>query len=114
MAMLKLTKVNSESFLISILLVIYHLISGLQTSQDARFYELSRKLDKTFNNEGKTLVLQYTVKHEQNIDCGGGYIKLLPADTDLSDFNGDSKYFVMFGKFKGCQDILRVPLILAR
>jgi len=69
----------------------------LQTSQDARFYEISRKLDKSFNNEGKPLVLHYTVKHEQNIDCGGGYIKLMPADTDLASFNGDSKYYVMFG-----------------
>jgi len=70
---------------------------GIQTGQDARFYELSRKLDKTFSNKGKKLVLQFSVKHEQNIDCGGGYIKLVPASTDLSDFNGDSQYYIMFG-----------------
>jgi calreticulin len=70
---------------------------GIQTSQDARFYELSRKLDKTFSNEGKNLVLQFSVKHEQNIDCGGGYIKLVPASTDLADFHGDSQYYIMFG-----------------
>jgi len=44
---------------------------GLQTTQDARFYAISARTDK-FSNEGKDLVIQYQVKHEQNIDCGGG------------------------------------------
>ena len=48
---------------------------GIKTSQDARFYALSAGFDK-FSNEGKTLVIQFTVKHEQNIDCGGGYVKV--------------------------------------
>ncbi len=30
---------------------------GLQTSQDAKFYAISRKFDKTFNNEGKKFVV---------------------------------------------------------
>ena len=50
---------------------------GIQTSQDARFYGISAKLEPV-SNEGKTLVIQFTVKHEQKIDCGGGYIKLYP------------------------------------
>jgi calreticulin len=37
------------------------------------------------------------VKHEQGIDCGGGYVKILPAGLDQSQFNGDSEYNVMFG-----------------
>ena len=48
---------------------------GLQTSQDARFYGISTKFE-SFSNEGKSLVIQFTVKHEQNIDCGGGYVKV--------------------------------------
>jgi len=70
---------------------------GIQTSQDAKFYSSSRKLDKTFTNEGKNLVLQFTVKHEQNIDCGGGYIKLFDDSVDASDFHGESPYQIMFG-----------------
>jgi len=70
---------------------------GIKTSQDARFYELSRKLDSSFSNKGKDLVVQFSVKHEQTIDCGGGYIKLLPTSTDLADFNGDAQYYIMFG-----------------
>uniref|UniRef100_A0A915KQF0 Calreticulin n=1 Tax=Romanomermis culicivorax TaxID=13658 RepID=A0A915KQF0_ROMCU len=70
---------------------------GIQTSQDARFYELTRKMDKTFTNDKKPLVVQFTVKHEQSIDCGGGYIKVLPASSELSDFNGETPYQIMFG-----------------
>lgn len=69
---------------------------GIQTSEDARFYGVSAKFD-SFSNEGKTLVVQFTVKHEQKIDCGGGYVKLYPADLDQNNLHGDSPYLVMFG-----------------
>lgn len=70
---------------------------GIQTSQDARFYGLSAKFEKPFSNEGKTLVIQFTVKHEQNIDCGGGYAKIFAEDLDQKNMHGDSPYFIMFG-----------------
>jgi len=73
---------------------------GIQTSEDARFYGLSAKLDKPFNSSsGKDIVIQYSVKHEQDIDCGGAYIKLLPGgdDFDAKKFGGDSPYGIMFG-----------------
>jgi len=66
---------------------------GLHTSQDARFYAISTKLSKGFSNKDKRLVLQFSVKHQQTLDCGGGYIKLL----DWVDFNGESPYSIMFG-----------------
>ena len=43
--------------------------------QDAKFYSLATKFKK-FSNKGKSVVIQFTVKHEQNIDCGGGYVKV--------------------------------------
>merc|ERR1719231_1203383 len=67
---------------------------GLQTSQDAKFYAISTKL-KEFSNEGKTLVIQYTVKHEQDIDCGGGYLKIGAFEPEK--FEGSSEYNIMFG-----------------
>jgi len=70
---------------------------GLHTTQDAKFYSISTKLNEDFSNKGKDLVVQYRVKHEQNIDCGGGYLKLLPAGLDQATFNGDSAYSIMFG-----------------
>merc|ERR1711966_286319 len=73
---------------------------GIKTSQDARHYGLSAPLASPFKNgDGKDLVIQYSVKHEQKIDCGGAYIKLLPGGDafDAPKFGGDTPYGVMFG-----------------
>jgi calreticulin len=69
---------------------------GLQTQQDAKFYHVSTAFD-SFSNEGKDLVIQFSVKHGQKIDCGGGYLKIMPAGGDLTEFNGDTDYNIMFG-----------------
>ncbi|KAK8793368.1 hypothetical protein WA158_004727 [Blastocystis sp. Blastoise] len=70
---------------------------GIQTSPDARFHGYSAKMDKVFDNENKDLVLQYSAKYEQEIDCGGAYIKLLPDGIDQESFGGDAPYAIMFG-----------------
>ncbi|EPZ32318.1 Calreticulin domain-containing protein [Rozella allomycis CSF55] len=70
---------------------------GLRTSQDAKFYAIASKFNQTFDNKDKDLVVQFTVKHEQNIDCGGGYAKILSSKENLSKFSGDTTYFLMFG-----------------
>jgi len=44
---------------------------GIRTTEDARFYAVTAKLDEEFDNTGKTLVFAFSVKHEQHIDCGG-------------------------------------------
>jgi calreticulin len=69
---------------------------GLQTSQDARFYQISAEFPK-FSNKDKDLIFQFSVKHEQRIDCGGGYFKILPGPIDQTNFNGDTPYNIMFG-----------------
>jgi len=69
---------------------------GLKTSQDAKFYAIAKELPEGVTNEDKDLVVSMSVKHEQGLDCGGGYAKFLPA-TDLKNFNGDSEYLLMFG-----------------
>ncbi|EDQ90596.1 uncharacterized protein MONBRDRAFT_20407 [Monosiga brevicollis MX1] len=69
---------------------------GIQTSQDAKFYALAAKHDD-FNNEGKDMIVQFIVKHEQNIDCGGGYVKMFPASQDPAKMDGESPYNIMFG-----------------
>merc|ERR1711981_1412561 len=69
---------------------------GIQTSQDAKFYALSSEF-KPVSNKDKPLVLQFTVKHEQNIDCGGGYVKVFCSDIDQKDMHGDTPYKIMFG-----------------
>lgn len=69
---------------------------GLQTSQDARFYGLSSKFEP-FSNKDTPLVIQFSVKHEQNIDCGGGYLKVFDCSLDQTDMHGESPYLIMFG-----------------
>jgi len=70
---------------------------GIQTSEDARFYGISSKMDSVFDNKDKDLVLQFSVKHENKLDCGGAYVKLLPEGLDQKNFGGDSDYAIMFG-----------------
>ncbi|KAG3279992.1 calreticulin-3 isoform X2 [Ictidomys tridecemlineatus] len=84
---------------------------GLQTTQNGRFYAISARF-KPFSNKGKTLVIQYTVKHEQKMDCGGGYIKIFPADLDQKNLNGKSQYYIMFGPDICGFDIKKVHVIL--
>lgn len=73
------------------------LASAIQTSENMKFYELSTKLDPPINTKDKTLVLQYSVKFEQVIDCGGGYIKLINGSYDSDTFGGESPVVIMFG-----------------
>ena len=74
-----------------------HLI-GIQTGEDARFYGISTEFpDGAFSNEDKTIVIQFQVKHEQSIDCGGGYLKLWPSTLKQNEMHGDSPYNIMFG-----------------
>lgn len=70
---------------------------GIQTSQDAKFYGISAKFEESFSNDGKTLVIQFQVKHEQNIDCGGGYVKIYDSKVDQKNIHGDTPYHIMFG-----------------
>lgn len=71
---------------------------GIKTSEDARFYAISSKFeDSKFDNLNKDLIVQFSVKHEQSIDCGGGYLKLFDCQLDQEQMHGDSEYSVMFG-----------------
>lgn len=73
--------------------------TGIQTGEDARFFGISAPLSKSFVSSDKELVIQYSVKHEQGIDCGGAYIKLLPGGDSFNadKFGGETPYAVMFG-----------------
>ncbi|KAJ9178519.1 hypothetical protein P3X46_010397 [Hevea brasiliensis] len=69
---------------------------GLQTYNDAKHFAISAKIPE-FSNKEKTLVVQYSIKFEQNIECGGGYIKLLSGYVNQKKFGGDTPYSFMFG-----------------
>jgi len=72
---------------------------GIQTSQDARHYTITRNFDKEFSNRDQDLVIQLSVKNEQGIDCGGQYVKVgsTPDLEKLENMKDDTKYAIMFG-----------------
>lgn len=72
--------------------------AGIQTSENAHFYAHSSRFSEPFNSEGKTLVVQFSVKHEQSMDCGGGYLKVFPSSLDQEQMEGESEYNIMFGE----------------
>jgi len=69
---------------------------GYKTGEDAKFYATSRKTDAPVSNDGKDFVVSLSVKHEQGLDCGGGYVKLF-HDTEATAFDGNTAYHLMFG-----------------
>ncbi|KAI0983796.1 hypothetical protein GJ496_002689 [Pomphorhynchus laevis] len=69
---------------------------GLKTTEDSRFYWISKKFKPT-NCKDQDFVVQYSLAFEQDIDCGGGYVKLYGVNTDQSKLNGDTPYYIMFG-----------------
>lgn len=72
---------------------------GIQTGPDSKFFATYAEFDKAIDNKGKDLVIQFSAKHEQDLDCGGGYLKVIPASSadKMADFGGDTPYSIMFG-----------------
>ncbi|KAK6136348.1 hypothetical protein DH2020_029919 [Rehmannia glutinosa] len=67
---------------------------GIQTTTDARHFAISAKIPE-FSNKNRTLVVQYSIRLEQDIECGGGYIKLLSGYVNQKKFGGDTPYSVL-------------------
>lgn len=66
--------------------------------EKARKYAISARVAGMENMEGKDLVLQYELKLDQGMTCGGAYMKLpTAADFDPEAFNGETPYSIMFG-----------------
>ncbi|MQL05727.1 hypothetical protein EI015_27030, partial [Escherichia coli] len=59
-------------------------------------FAISAKIPE-FSNKNSTLVFQYSIKNEQDIECGGGYMKLLSGFVNQKKFGGDTPYSLMFG-----------------
>jgi hypothetical protein len=71
--------------------VFYSRALGIQTTIDARHFAISAKIPE-FSNKGRTLVVQYSIKFEQDIECGGGYIKLMSGYVNQKKYSGDTPY----------------------
>lgn len=79
---------------------------GLVLEAPAKHYGLAVKLDAPLSIDGsegkKELVVQYEVKLQKGLTCGGAYVKLLRADatTDFRGFSDATPFVIMFGPDK--------------
>jgi calnexin len=72
---------------------------GLVVKNAAAHHAISAKFPKKIDNKGKTLVVQYEVKLQNSLVCGGAYMKLLQDNKKLhaEEFSNASPYIIMFG-----------------
>lgn len=86
---------------------------GLVMKTKAAHHAISYKLDQPFDNTNNTLVVQYEIKLQNGLECGGTYIKLLDEAEDYSGFNAQTPFQIMFGPDKcGAND--KVHFIIRR
>ncbi|XP_048778294.1 calnexin-like isoform X2 [Ostrea edulis] len=75
---------------------------GLILKSKAKHHAVSSNLNKPFKFDGKPLIVQYEVRYQNGIDCGGAYVKLLSEDPklNLKQFHDKTPYTIMFGPDK--------------
>lgn len=84
---------------------------GLVMKLSARRSAIS--IPVNFTNTNTPLVLQYEVKLQDGLTCGGAYVKILTAPFIPEQFNSDSSYEVMFGPDM-CGSQNKIHLIINR
>jgi calnexin len=74
---------------------------GLVVSSKAKHHGISYKFDQPIDVKDSNLVVQYEVKLQSGLECGGAYLKLITFDDnnefDPVEFNDKAKYTIMFG-----------------
>ncbi|GAO13989.1 uncharacterized protein UV8b_01932 [Ustilaginoidea virens] len=75
---------------------------GLVVKNPAAHHAISAKFPQKIDNKGKTLVVQYEVKLQTGLECGGAYMKLLRDNKALhqEEFSNTTPYVIMFGPDK--------------
>ena len=71
----------------------------MQTAQ--AYYGLSTQFDSPLDLTDKTLVVQYEVRMEETLECGGAYMKLFGKDNfEPTNLCNETRYIIMFGPDK--------------
>lgn len=76
---------------------------GLIMKSAAAHHAISARLEKPLDNKDKTLVIQYEVKFQDGLECGGAYLKLLTESEkgiQAVEFSDKTPYTIMFGPDK--------------
>ncbi|KAI3684388.1 hypothetical protein L6452_33611 [Arctium lappa] len=87
---------------------------GLLVSEKARKYAIVKELDKPVELKDGTTVLQFEVRLQNGLECGGAYLKYLRpqnAGWTAKSFDNESPYSIMFGPDK-CGATNKVHFIL--
>nr|XP_043638954.1 calnexin homolog [Erigeron canadensis] len=76
---------------------------GLLVSEKARKHAIVKELEKPVVLKDGTIVLQFEVRLQNGLECGGAYLKYLrpqEAGWTAKGFDNDSPYSIMFGPDK--------------
>lgn len=76
---------------------------GLVVKTQAAHHAISASFVDPIDPEGKDLVIQYDLKLQDDLACGGAYIKLLtesPQGIKYQEFDDKTPYTIMFGPDK--------------
>ncbi|XP_041012628.1 calnexin homolog [Juglans microcarpa x Juglans regia] len=87
---------------------------GLLVSEKARKYAIVKELDQVLSLKDGTAVLQFEVRLQEGLECGGAYLKYLQpqeAGWQPKEFDNSSPYSIMFGPDK-CGSTNKVHFIL--
>eukprot|EP01041_Mallomonas_annulata_P011429 gene11429-23905_t len=76
--------------------------NALELAEEMKHYAVGTKFTTPIDPKDKDLVIQYEMKFDDVISCGGAYVKLLRQSDDLDIKNLDNKtpYSIMFGPDK--------------
>ncbi|OLL26964.1 Calnexin [Neolecta irregularis DAH-3] len=69
---------------------------GLVVKDAAAHHAISAEFPQPIDNAGKTLVVQYEVKLQNGLECGGAYLKLL-KEIPGEEFHDKTAWQIMFG-----------------
>jgi calnexin len=87
---------------------------GLLVSEKAKKYAIVKELKEPVSLKDGTVVLQYEVRLQNGLECGGAYLKYLrpqEAGWVAKEFDNESPYTIMFGPDK-CGSTNKVHFIL--
>merc|ERR1711871_643289 len=73
---------------------------GLVLKSKAKHYGIASALTTPLSAKEGDIVIQYEVRLQNGLDCGGAYLKLLSSADNLKDLKDDSAYSIMFGPDK--------------
>lgn len=71
---------------------------GLLVPEEAKHYGVAATFPPLEGAKGVPFVVQFEVKFQDSLTCGGSYIKLYDSDgAEASEFKDDTRYVIMFG-----------------